>query len=510
MAFFNTLLVFLTANWFAISLTVCISFILYIWGIAPFRRSRVLALVGDLPGPAPLPFLGNLLDLIKLKGQTHLYIDEYYKKYGRLFTMFLFTKRPSLFIGDPEMTKEILVKEFQSFHDRPLFFEIPKPFDVMMSIATGETWHRIRTTISPTFSAHKMKLMIPLMNKSCDLLEKKLDQVAGTGETIDIYKYHQGLTMEGILSTFFGIESNAQNDYNDPAFKAARESLDPGPFRRFITAFVGILPFGSYFVRYFPSFFIGQFQNLVHLTEKIIEARKKEGDSARKDVLDLMLSATQPDVAEQKTLSEYEVIAQSMIFLFAGYETTSITLALTCHHLATNQDFQEKLQKEIDDVWRDEDQPPSYEVVQSLPYLDMVISETLRLYPPGFFLARECTKDCVIKGLHIKKGTPVITPAYSIHRDPEFYPDPEKFDPERFSAEAKASRDPYAYLPFGQGPRNCIGMRFAQMEMKLALVRILKRFTLVVAPETKIPPVIVAKPSILGCDGVKLRVQQRK
>lgn len=120
MAFFNSVLIFLTANWFAISLAVCISFILYVWGIAPFRRSRVLAVVGDLPGPSPLPFLGNLLDLIKLKGQIHLHIDGYYKKYGRLFTMFLLTKRPSLIIGDPEMTKEILVKEFQSFHDRPV------------------------------------------------------------------------------------------------------------------------------------------------------------------------------------------------------------------------------------------------------------------------------------------------------------------------------------------------------------------------------------------------------
>lgn len=120
MAFFDTFLTFLTANWFSITLTVCISFILYIWGIAPFRRSRVLEAVGDLPGPTPLPFFGNLLDLIKLKGQIHLYIDGYYKKYGRLFTMFFLTKRPSLVISDPEMTKDILVKEFQSFHDRPV------------------------------------------------------------------------------------------------------------------------------------------------------------------------------------------------------------------------------------------------------------------------------------------------------------------------------------------------------------------------------------------------------
>lgn len=96
------------------------SIILYLWGIAPYRRSIIVAAVGDLPGPTPLPFVGNLLDLIKHKGQLHLHMDEYYKKYGRLFTMFMFFKRPSIVISDPEMIKEIYVKEFQSFHDRPV------------------------------------------------------------------------------------------------------------------------------------------------------------------------------------------------------------------------------------------------------------------------------------------------------------------------------------------------------------------------------------------------------
>lgn len=128
----------------------------------------------------------------------------------------------------------------------------------------------------------------------------------------------------------------------------------------------------------------------------------------------------------------------------------------------------------------------------------------------GFLLTRKCVKDCVIKGLPIKKGTAIIIPAYNIHRDPDFYPDPEKFDPERFSPEAVQSRDPYTYLPFGQGPRNCIGIRFAQIEMKLALVRLLKKFKFIVVPETNIPPTILLK-STLGCgkDGIKLRVERR-
>lgn len=116
----HDIFLFLTTNWFSISLVVCTSIVLYFWGIAPFRRSTVVAAVGDLPGPTPLPFVGNIIDFIKYEGQFHLQVDHYYKKYGRLFTMFLFEKKPCLVISDPEMLKEIMVKEFHSFHDRPV------------------------------------------------------------------------------------------------------------------------------------------------------------------------------------------------------------------------------------------------------------------------------------------------------------------------------------------------------------------------------------------------------
>lgn len=122
---------------------------------------------------------------------------------------------------------------------------------------------------------------------------------------------------------------------------------------------------------------------------------------------------------------------------------------------------------------------------------------------------RECTKDCTVKGLKIPKGTTVIIPVYSLHRDPEFFPDPEKFDPERFSAKAKESRDPFTFIGFGNGPRNCVGMRFAQMEMKLVMARLLKRYTFVVATDTRVP---VELKLVLGLGpkgGIVLGVKKR-
>jgi cytochrome P450 family 3 subfamily A len=127
----------------------------------------------------------------------------------------------------------------------------------------------------------------------------------------------------------------------------------------------------------------------------------------------------------------------------------------------------------------------------------------------GLILLRDCTKECVIKGIRIPKGSPIIIPTYSIHRDPEFFPEPEKFDPERFSAEGKQSRDPYVYQAFGHGPRNCIGMRFAQMEIKLVLARLLKRYSFVVTPETKIPPTIESKSTLTVTGGITLGARKR-
>ncbi|XP_028516354.1 cytochrome P450 3A31 [Exaiptasia diaphana] len=336
----SSVLSLLSTHWVG-TLVISLVILFCYWGIAPYRRSAIVAQIGDIPGPPPLPFVGNSLDLFRYKGQMHLQFDDYYKKYGRLFATFIVSRKPYIVIGDLEMVKDLLVKEFQSFHDRPgSVVTLPKPLNSMMTTVTGQTWHRIRSTLSPTFSGHKMKVMVPLLTKSCDVLIKKLQDAEKSDQSVDVYKL--------------------------------------------------------------------------------------------------------------------------VLILILTY--------LLCE----------------------------------------VIFLTLHLSFSGFILARVATKDCTIKGFPIKKGTSIFVPVYSIQRDPEYYDNPDKFDPEHFSAEAKQSRDPYAYMPFGHGPRNCIGMRFAIFQMKMSLARILKQFSLVVGPETKVPLEVKMK-KVLGCgkDGIQLRIKSR-
>uniref|UniRef100_A0A8D0NXS9 unspecific monooxygenase n=1 Tax=Sus scrofa TaxID=9823 RepID=A0A8D0NXS9_PIG len=131
--------------------------------------------------------------------------------------------------------------------------------------------------------------------------------------------------------------------------------------------------------------------------------------------------------------------------------------------------------------------PPTYDALAQMEYLDMVVNETLRLYPIAARLERACKKDVEIHGVFVPKGTVVVVPVFVLHRDPDLWPEPEEFRPERFSKKNKDTINPYTYLPFGTGPRNCIGMRFALMNMKLALVKVLQNFSFKPCKETQIP-----------------------
>ncbi|XP_021017756.1 cytochrome P450 3A13-like [Mus caroli] len=185
-------------------------------------------------------------------------------------------------------------------------------------------------------------------------------------------------------------------------------------------------------------------------------------------------------------LSDLEIVAQSISFIFAGYETTSNTLSYIMYTLATHPDAQKKLQQEIDAILPNK-APATYNDLEKIEYLDMVINETLRLYPIGARISRLSKKDAEISGVFIPQNTEVAVPIFLLHRDPKYWPEPEKFCPERFSKENKDRINPYVYMPFGNGPRNCLGMRFALITMKLAVVKIFQNFSVQPCEETEIP-----------------------
>ncbi|XP_074395148.1 thromboxane-A synthase isoform X3 [Zonotrichia albicollis] len=152
---------------------------------------------------------------------------------------------------------------------------------------------------------------------------------------------------------------------------------------------------------------------------------------------------------------------------------------------------------------------PDCQNVQELPYLDMVIAETLRMYPPAFRFTREAAKDCVVLGQHIPAGAVIEIAVGHLHHNPEFWPEPEKFIPERFTEEAKKEQHPFAYLPFGAGPRGCLGMKMGLLETKMTLLRILQKFKFKTCPETEIPLQLKSKATLGPKNGVYIVLESR-
>ncbi|KAM6155194.1 cytochrome P450 3A4-like [Rhynchocyon petersi] len=317
---------------------------------------------------------------------------------------------------------------------------------------------------------------------------KHLRQKAEKDEPVTLKDVFGAYSMDVITSTSFGVNINSLNNPEDPYVKKVRklirlDFLDPLIF--IVALFPFLIPlFEALNITLFPKDATDFFINSV---KRMKDHRLTDHQKHRVDFLQLMIdSQNSKEPTSHKALTDMELVAQSIMFIFAGYETTSTTLSFLMHILATNPDVQQKLQKEID-VALPNKAPPTYDAVLQMEYLDMVVNETLRLFPIGSRVERVCKKDVEINGVVIPKGMVVVVPVFCLQRNPEHWPEPEKFLPERFSKENRDSIDPYFYIPFGTGPRNCIGMRFALMNIKLAVVRLLREFSVRPCKETQIP-----------------------
>uniref|UniRef100_A0A452RF28 unspecific monooxygenase n=1 Tax=Ursus americanus TaxID=9643 RepID=A0A452RF28_URSAM len=329
--------------------------------------------------------------------------------------------------------------------------------------------------------------MFPIIGQYGDVLVRNLRKEAEKGKPINLKDIFGAYSMDVITSTSFGVNIDSLNNPQDPFVENAKKILKfdfPDPFLLSLILFPFLTPiFERLNIWLFPKKVTDFFTKSV---KRMKESRLKDKQKHRVDFLQLMInSQNSKEMNTHKALSDLELVAQSIIFIFAGYETTSTSLSLLMYELATHPDVQQKLQEEIDATFPNK-ALPTYDALAQMEYLDMVLNESLRLYPIAGRLERMCKKDVEISGVFIPKGTLVIVPTFSLHRDLDLWPEPEEFHPERFSKKNKDSINPYTYMPFGTGPRNCLGMRFAIMNMKLALVRVLQNFSFQPCKETQV------------------------
>ncbi|NXS60242.1 CP3A9 protein, partial [Brachypteracias leptosomus] len=461
-----------------------LSFLSLRYGTWPFGLFKKLG----IPGPTPLPFFGTCLEY--RKGFLD-FDNECFQKYGKVWGIYD-GRQPVLAILDPQIIKSVLVKECYSTFTNRRHVDLAGVLNNAISLAEDEQWKRIRTVLSPTFTSGKLKEMFPIMKHYGEALVKNVRKQVEKSNALSVKDIFGSYSMDVVTSTSFGVNIDSMNNPKDPFVREMQKLVkfdffDPIFILAFVFPFITPL-LAKMNVSFFPSSAVDFFMRSI---AKIKKDREKEAHKGRVDFLQLMIESQHStsngvNEANQKALSDTEVLSQAFIFIFAGYEPTSNTLCYLAYELATHPDVQQKLLEEIDTVLPNK-APLTYEAMMQLEYLDMALSETLRLFPIGGRLERTCKRDVEINGVTIPKGTIVIIPPSTLHRDPEYWPNPEEFRPERFSKENKESIDPYTYLPFGAGPRNCIGMRFALLTLKVAIAILLQNFTFQTCKETPIP-----------------------
>lgn len=410
---------------------------------------------------------------------------------------------PVLHLHDPEVIKHVLIKEFQDFNSRGASPTSSDPLSRNLFLLHGARWRNLRVKLAPAFTSGKIKYMFETFNKCsenmADYLAEKV--AAGGGKhTEDARPLMIRLFVDTICSVVFGIESNVVRNPESEFFEAAKVAVEPN-MPNYLRALVTL--FGD---KYRDAFRIGFTSAssqafFTKMVKETVEYREKH-NIERRDLMNMLIQLKNKgfvapdrdtDALDEKydssendlqRLELADLAAQMFVFFLAGFESSSGTTSFTLYEMAKQPAILAKALEEVDRTLEEHGGKIGYESVMSMPYLDKCVSETLRMYPPLPFVSREAvvTRKVPQTEVTVDKGTRLLIPIRALHYDPQYWPNPEHYDPERFTEEQKKTRPSQAYIPFGDGPRICIAARLGVTQIKTALVSLLSKYT--VEPNT--------------------------
>nr|XP_022920448.1 cytochrome P450 6a2-like [Onthophagus taurus] len=425
----------------------------------------------------PLPF-GNAPNPFRIREPFYMKVKDYYfsfknknEKHGGLYMM----SRPVYLAVDPEIVKNVMLRDFGHFHDRGTFYnEKVDPLSGHLFNLEGKQWRELRAKLTGTFTSGKMKMMFPTLLKCgyqmIEELEKMLEH------PVDIKEILSCFSTDVIGSVAFGLECNSFKVPEAEFRKNGKKIFEPS-LKRKVRVFL-ITSFPNLCKKLGLVFIPKEVTNFFLQVVKTMIDHRAANNIKRNDFMQILI--------DLNNLTVNQIAAQAFVFFIAGFETSATTINFCLFELAQNQEIQEKVRKEINKVFNEE---LKYELIGDLKYLNQVVEETLRKYPPVPHLSRKCTNEYEVPEMNVRleKNSKVFISVLGIHKDPDFYPNPEVFDPERFNDENKAKRHPFTFIPFGEGPRNCIGSRFGMMQTKVGLILILKNFKVSLSSKTELP-----------------------
>ncbi|KOB68945.1 Microsomal cytochrome P450 [Operophtera brumata] len=498
----------------------------------------------------PFPLLGNNIGLILRN--SHVSTD-----FQRLFVGRYEILNPITVIRDLELIKKVTLKDVESFLDRRNIVDesvdtlfgrglfslkasccetVVVPVNASSLSSPGQEWKDMRSTLSPAFTSSKMRAMVPFMvdvNKQMiNMVMKKIEASGTTSIDLECKDLTTRYANDVIASCAFGVKVDSHTDEENEFYVMGRNTANFG-LKRILTYFgycaspaimkkLNIKLFEDDIKNFFKSLVMSNMKeredrailrpDMIHLLMEAKKGALKHDTTDTKDADAGFSTVEESDIGKMtvnRTWSDEDLVSQAFLFFLAGFETVSSTMSFLLHELAVNPDVQERLVQEI----RENDEKSGgkfdYSSIQNMTYMDMVVSEVLRLWPPVSGLGRICLKDYNLgkpyekaqSDFIVRKGESVVIPVWAIHRDPAYFPDPERFDPERFSEQNKHIIKPFTYMPFGSGPRNCIGSRFALCEVKVMLYQLLQRLEVSPCARTCIPAKLSTATFTLNIEG---------
>ncbi|KAL5292988.1 hypothetical protein ACFFRR_011635 [Megaselia abdita] len=438
--------------------------------------------VRGIPQLPPSFPMGNIGEIGRTKAFFDILRDVYTKFKGTSpIAGFSFLFAPSYMILDLDLIKNILIKDFSNFSDKGFFHnEKDDPLSGHLFALDGEKWRNMRHKLSPTFTSGKMKFMFPTVVGVSNRLIEVISSTIETDPIIEIKDVLARFTTDIIGTCAFGIECNSLKDPDTEFNRRGNQMFTDHRHSQFVEAlmFMYPKPARALKMKYNPEH-VSEF--FLKVVRENIDYREKN-NIKRNDFFNLLL-----EIKNSSSMKMEELAAQCFVFFLAGFETSSSTMGFCLYELAFNQDMQEKLREEIQEGLKKNNGELSYETMKEMKYLEQVVKETLRKYSILPNLVRMPIEDYPVPNSNfvIEKGVSLVIPVDAIMNDPEIYPDPEKFDPERFTRENIESRHQMTWLPFGDGPRNCIGLRFGKMQTYIGLIALLSKFKFSITDKTE-------------------------
>ncbi|KAL0882450.1 hypothetical protein ABMA27_000928 [Loxostege sticticalis] len=460
----------------------------------------------NVPYSKPMPIVGNYGGLIFLqKHIAHIVVDICKEFPNEPYIGAFFGTDPTLIVQDPQVIKQITTKDFYYYNGREISDYTEKEvIGRNVLSAHGDNWKVVRQNLTPIFSSAKMKMMFDLVNKCALQFEKLLDHETKMSDIVEARLIMARYTMACITSCAFGVDGKTMEDgflqnpfkglgdlaFNQTKFEAFKliiRTVWPGIFYGFGQKIVPI-KFNQFFHELITSVFKARGykpsdrNDFIDFILSFQENKHITGDSISNLITGEKNKASVP-------VNDEFLVAQCFIFFLAGFETSATTLSYTVYEFAKNPDVMRRAQKEVDEYLLKRENKLQYDSVNELPFLDACVDETLRMYPVTPVLTREVLADTALpSGVKLHKGVRIHIPLQRLHYHPKYFPEPEVYRPERFLGEEKRNIVPNTYMPFGDGPRLCLGQRFAKMQILSGLVTVLKKFDFELAPGTPTKP----------------------